>query len=246
MIATDAPGARPPTPRSPRRGRSAPMPSPRFGLIDTKVSGPRMPTRLRAMASRCGARRGSSALTTMSTLTTCQPDSAHAGAHLGEQLERRGVAVLLVGRGKERAEVAESGGAEQRVGHRVGDGVGVGVAGQAAALRGARRRARARARRRRQRTDARRSRGPPGWSSGHPAERRRQEIVGVVILRLRGSPATTTTLPPAASTARRRRWRRRRRRARRAATSARNACGVCTATSRRGRGSPTHARRRPA
>ena len=57
-----------------------------------------------------------------------QPLLGQEPAHLLEQLDRVGVAPALVGVREVLADVAEPGGAEQRVDHRVGQDVGVGVA----------------------------------------------------------------------------------------------------------------------
>ena len=53
-------------------------------------------------------------------------------AHLPEEVEAAGVAVLLVGVGEVLADVAEASGAQQRVDRGVGEDVGVRVAGEAA------------------------------------------------------------------------------------------------------------------
>ena len=58
-----------------------------------------------------------------------------APRRLGEQRQRVGALVLHVGVGEVMADVAERGGAEQRVGDRVAERVGVGVAGQAVRVR---------------------------------------------------------------------------------------------------------------
>ena len=86
------------------------------------------------MASRCGATRGSCPITTQSALTSSKPGRAHAREGGREQHERVGTAVRLVVGGKERADVREAGGAEQRVGQRMGDDVAVGVPDQPARM----------------------------------------------------------------------------------------------------------------
>ena len=59
----------------PSRRPTAPMPSPRLGVIDT-CAPPSASRTASVMASRCGASRGSSAFTTTSTFTTDQPAPA--------------------------------------------------------------------------------------------------------------------------------------------------------------------------
>ena len=120
----------------------APMPSLVVALTLTGAES--ASARLRSISAWWGPSCGSSQITVASTLTTApgeRPD------HDPQQVDRVGVApALLVVGGKSVAEVAEPGGAEQRVDHRVGEDVGVGVA----------RRGRARARSRPRRAPARR------------------------------------------------------------------------------------------
>ena len=168
--------------------------------------------------SMCGARRGVSAATATSTLSTHQPVVAHPLRDVGEQRQRVGAAVALVVGGEQRAEIGQAGRAEQRVGDRVRDDVAVGVAREA-------RRVGDRARRR-----ARAAAGRRTGCTSKPSPTRFLTCVllrcsacassrssASVSLRLRRSPSTTTTVPPRPRRARRRRCRRRRSRARRAA-----------------------------
>ena len=90
----------------------------------------------RSISARCGPIRGSSQISVASTFST-RPRSPPEGHR--QQVERVGVApLLLVGR-EQRPEIAEAGCAEDRVDHRMGEDVGVGVAGRARARGGSRR-----------------------------------------------------------------------------------------------------------
>ena len=120
----------------------APMPSPRLGFTRTwmpspigSAAAPARPTRFAAIASTCGARRGSSAATTTSTLPTHQPVCAHPLRDVAQQRRSTTRRATARRRGEQRAEIGQPGRAEHRVGDRVGDHVGVGVPGEAAARR---------------------------------------------------------------------------------------------------------------
>ena len=72
--------------------------------------------------------RGSSPMSTQSALTSSKPASCTRDVRIREQHERVRATVRRVIRRKERADVAEAGGAEQCIGERMGDHVTVGVA----------------------------------------------------------------------------------------------------------------------
>ena len=93
-----------------------------------------------SISARCGASFGASQTTEQSTLPIVQPAAAHHAGDWREQHERVGARPLRVGVGEVLADVAEPGGAEQRVGDGVGDDVGVAVADAARARRRRRRR----------------------------------------------------------------------------------------------------------
>ena len=114
----------------------APRPSPRFGSHrdadarrpSARASAPSAATRLATIASTCGAERGCSAATTMSTLLDPPPElrrpaRATSASSSIESASRR----LLVARREQRAEIGQTGRAEHRVGDRVRDRVAVGV-----------------------------------------------------------------------------------------------------------------------
>ena len=106
----------------------APMPSLVVALTLTRAE--RTPLEQRAPISALwGPSFGSSQITVASTLTTAPGERAD---HDAQQVDRVGVAPVLLVVGEELADVAEAAGAEQRVDHRVGEHVGVGVAGEAA------------------------------------------------------------------------------------------------------------------
>ena len=125
----------------PSRRPSAPSPSARLPF--TVTGAPDGLARGGAsISSRRGASFGASSTTVQSTLPGSQPGGAHVGDRSAQQLEAVGPGQRGVGVGEVLADVAEPGGAEQRVGDGVGDDVGVAVAGEAAlALEHARRRA---------------------------------------------------------------------------------------------------------
>ena len=111
------------------------------------------------ISSRTAPTRGSSPDEDAVRVHELPPGVAHLPVGLPEQVERGRAAVLLVAGGEERPDVAEVGGAQERVDERVGDDVAVRVAGEAVrVVDRARRRGRAA---RRPRTRARRRRGRP-------------------------------------------------------------------------------------
>ena len=79
------------------------------------------------MASRWGAIRGASPITTQSAFTTVKPALRDLPICLGEELERVGAAVAVVVGGKQRPDVRQAGRAEQRIRQRVSDDVSVRV-----------------------------------------------------------------------------------------------------------------------
>ena len=113
------------------------MPSPVLALTLTRRA--RAPS---AAASARGSRRGAGASfgRSMTTRAVDVDDRRSRASRehrddLAQQLDRVGVAPALVGVGEVLADVAEAGGAEQRVDHRVGEHVGVGVPVEAALVR---------------------------------------------------------------------------------------------------------------
>ena len=116
----------------------APSPSPRLGRTDTAMpwpigsrSGAEHRDEIRGHRRRRAARAAASPRrSATSTFSIHQPLLRDPPRDLGEQPHRVGVAVLLVGRGKQRAEVGKAGRPEQRVGDRVRDRVAVGVTGE--------------------------------------------------------------------------------------------------------------------
>ena len=87
------------------------------------------------IASRCGASFGLLEHHGRVDVLDRPALGAHALEHGAQQRHRVGVAPQLVGVGEVLADVAEPGGAEQRVDDRVGEDVGVGVARQPAVAR---------------------------------------------------------------------------------------------------------------
>ncbi len=132
-------------------------------------STPSAPASRSRMASRWGAIRGSSPITTQSAFTSSKPCVADLPICLGEQLERVGAAVAVVVGGEQRPDVGEAGRAEQRIRQRVSDDVSVRVPDETRADgRRSRRRGRA-GRRRRTRAHPHRDR-PAGRSWPDPVE----------------------------------------------------------------------------
>ena len=70
-----------------------------------------------------------------STLPTCQPAPRTRRAASASSAQRIGALELRVGVGEVVADVAERGGAEQRIGDRMAERIGIGVAGQAVRVR---------------------------------------------------------------------------------------------------------------
>ena len=83
------------------------------------------------MACRCGASRGRSQTTTRSTLPTAQPSAVSRSTTCRKQLHAVDAAIGLVAVGKQLADVAQTGRAEQCVHEGVHRDVGVGVPGEA-------------------------------------------------------------------------------------------------------------------
>ena len=109
---------------------SAPSPSARRPLTVTGAPGPRLRSLLHLVPPWRQLRR----LAHHGAVDVADgpPGVGDDGADLGEQVDAVGAAPARVGVGEVLADVAEAGGAEQRVGDGVGHGVGVAVAGQAA------------------------------------------------------------------------------------------------------------------
>ena len=82
------------------------------------------------IASRCGASFGRSSTTVASTLPISWPRGDQVADDRAQQRDRVRVLPLRIRVREVLADVAEPGGAEQRVDHRVGEDVGVGVAGE--------------------------------------------------------------------------------------------------------------------
>ena len=134
---TSWPPGPPPSRRCPRRGRARRGPRP--GGPSRVTGAPTTSARRSCISSRRGASFGRSHTTEQSTLTD-RP--ARRLAPCARPRASRSIESApcqrVVGVGEVLADVAEAGGAEQRVGDGVGDDVGVAVAGEARARRGTR------------------------------------------------------------------------------------------------------------
>ena len=105
-----------------------PIPSPVVALTFTCPGAiPSAVANRARIASRYGPSFGCSSITVASTCTIASPGATQLRDRRAQQVDRVGVAVALVGVGEVLADVAEAGGAQQRVDDRVGEDVGVGV-----------------------------------------------------------------------------------------------------------------------
>ena len=91
------------------------------------------------IARMCGAIFGDCAMMVLSTLPTSQPAArtrrAHPACCLGQQRDRVGTAVLLIGVGEMKTDVTHRRSAEQRIGDRMAQRVGIRVTEQAVRVR---------------------------------------------------------------------------------------------------------------
>ena len=117
----------------PSRRPSAPSPSARLPF--TVTGAPTASLRRCSISARRGASFGASSTTVQSTLPGAQPAARTSADGPAQQVDAVGARERGIGVGEVLADVAEAGGAEERVGDRVGHRIGVAVPGQPGALR---------------------------------------------------------------------------------------------------------------